>query len=367
MRKIKLFSIIILCLGVVTNLRLLGQPEFQFTIQTWATYTSYDHPEKIVPDSYQFNPETGQIDMVAGETIAAYTSTQLGWGIRRARLRGKMTIGRFTAFIQYAAAASVLRDAQIDVELSKKAKLRMGRFVGPGSQAAGRTSHTAIDFAERSIVGRMWASVMERADYRTYGLSLIGKAGFLLYEVMASNGAGDMSLKPYNTKSSNSDEDTGGMPQMDFMVSSQITKGIKAGVNMGLANKDRINKSSLTGFLYLQPKEYTKGKVRAKFDIAQVTDKTGENNVNLMGWGAMAFVKAVDKMEIGVGYATWDPNTDLDKDAFGNFKVAFNYSPNPEHWKDTLFKLVAVFKNAQADNHPYDPFQLYLIWQVYMH
>lgn len=343
MRTRNFFITLILIVFFITSGIVLAQgPHFQFTLQSWATYTSYEHKS----DS---------------------TTTQMGFGIRRARLRGKMTVGKFTAFIQYDAAANMLHDAQLDFALSKTTKLRMGRFVGAGSQAGGRTSHTAIDFAERSIVGRLWASGVGRADYRSYGLAIIGKAGFLNYEIMASNGDGGVNLKPYNTKSTNSDEETGGMPQMDFMVSSQITPYMQAGFHYGLPNENRVNKSSMTAFLYMQPKKYTKGKFRAKVDFAQIVDKTGAGDVTLMGYSGMAFMKFTEKMEFGVGYMTWDPNTDMDKDAFGNIVLGLNYSPNPEHWKDTLFKLVTVFKNAQVDNQPYDPFQAYLVWQVYMH
>ena len=342
MRKIKLFSIIILFFGIVTNMRLLGQAEFQFTLQTWATYTTYEH-----------NTDS--------------TTTQSGFGIRRARLRGKMTKGKFTGFVQYDAAANTLHDAQIDYAFSKNLKFRMGRFVGPGSQAGGRTSHTAIDFAERSIVGRLWASAIGRSDYRSYGLSVIHKIGVIQYEIMASNGDGSINFIPYNTKSSSSKVNTGNFPQLDFMISSKFSNGLSGGVHFGLPNEDRCDVSSLTGFLYFHPNNYKKGNIRGKFDYSQVADNTGESTVTSFGYGIMGFYKLTDKLEIGSRYEIWDPDKNLKNNAFGNITIGANYSPDPEHWKDMLFKLAATFKISEEENQPYDPFIVHFVWQVYMH
>ncbi|MBL7135595.1 MAG: hypothetical protein ISS81_03255 [Candidatus Marinimicrobia bacterium] len=339
-KKIKQFLILILFLGIVTNIRLLGQAEFQFTLQSWATYTTYEHS-------------------------ADSTTTQLGFGIRRARLRGKMTKGKATGFVQYDAYTGNMMDAQIDYSLTENIKIRMGRFVGAGSQAGGHTSHTAIDFAERSIVGRLWASAVGRSDYRTYGFSLMGKVRFLDYQVLAQNGDGFLNLKPYGTKSSNSDKDTGSIPQLDFLVSTKLYNGISMGLHYGLPNENRINISSMTGFFYIKPNDYSRGKLRGKFDFARV-DSVSSGIVTL-GYAIKCFYKLTEKIEIGAGYERWDPNVNADKNAFGNILVGLNYSPDPEHWRDTLFKLAATFKTAEAEGQPYDPFIVHFIWQVYMH
>ncbi|MBC8472777.1 MAG: hypothetical protein H8D56_25225, partial [Planctomycetes bacterium] len=206
----------ILFLGIGS---LLGQATFQFTLQSWGTYTTYDH--------YDWNADSSALELKE-------TTTQLGVGIRRARLRGKMTKGKASAFVQFDAPTGQMMDAQIDYSPTNNLKLRMGRFVGAGSQAGGNTSHTAIDFAERSIVGRLWASSVGRSDYRTYGISLMGKYNNFNYQVLAQNGDGFLNLKPYGTKSSNSDEDTGAMPQLDFAVSTKLDNGISAGLHYGL-------------------------------------------------------------------------------------------------------------------------------------
>lgn len=348
--KLVLIFILVGCLFLGGSVFAQDGPAFQFTIQPWLTYTTYDH--------WDFNADSSALELKE-------TTTQFGWGVRRARLRGKWTFGKFAAFVQFEAMSADILDAQIDVNFSKTTKLRMGRFIGPGSQAGGRTSHTVIDFVERSIVGRMWAAAVGRGDYRTYGLSLISKLGFLNYEIMASNGDGSVNFKPYNSKSSGSMTDTGFMPQLDLMVHSKIADLLEAGVHVGLPNKKRVNVSSLTAFLYLQPKEYNRGNVRAKIDFAQVDDKT--TDISGMGYGAMGFVKFCEKMEFGVGYANWDPNTDMNDDSFGNITVGLNYSPDPEKWNSMLFKLAATYKLAQAENMPYDPLTIHLMWQVYAH
>jgi len=196
--SLQVLVLLIFMLGV-GNLR--AQATFQFTMQSWGSYTSYNHPEQIDAEYYKLNTSTGLVEYVPADTTAVYESQQLGVGIRRARLRGKMTKGKASGFVQFDAATATMMDAQIDYAFSKSMKLRMGRHVGAGSQAGGQTSHTAIDFVERSIVGRLWASGVGRSDYRTYGLSLIGKTGIIDYQILANNGSNNLNLKPYGTKS----------------------------------------------------------------------------------------------------------------------------------------------------------------------
>lgn len=352
MNKIGLLGAILITFCIMVTGKLFGQATFQFTIQSWGTYTTYD--------SYDWNADSTAMELKE-------TTTQLGTGIRRARLRGKMTKGKAKAFLQFDIASGKMLDAQIEYSLMENTKLILGRFIGAGSQAGGRTSHTAIDFAERSIVGRLWASAVGRSDYRTYGLSLLGKFGMLDYQITANNGDGSLNLKPYNTKSSNSDTDTGSIPQLDFMVSTKLDNGISMGLHYGLPNEDRINVSSITGFLYMKTNDYSKGKLRGKFDFARVVNHESQPNDISLGWSINGFYRLSEKMEVGAGYEQWDPNTDTDNDAFGNILVGVNYSPNPEHWKDTLFKLVATFKTSEVDNEPFDPMIIHLVWQVYMH
>jgi len=351
LRKVSiLISVICLSLGLVETLS--AQPAFQFTIQSWASYTTYDH--------YVMNADSSRMDLDE-------TTTQFGNGIRRARLRGKMTKGKVTAFVQYDALASYVLDAQIDYKFSDKLKMRMGRFVGAGSQAGGNTSHTAIDFAERSIVGRKWSSLVGRPDYRTFGMAVIGKFNRFNYQVMANNGDANLNLKPYGTKSGNSDKDTGAIPQLDFAISTKLGSAMNVGLHYGLPNEDRINVSSATGYFYFKPSDYSRGKFRSKFDFARVVDHESAQVDVSLGWGLGGFYMLSEKIELGAGYQTWDQNVDVDKDAFGNIVLAATYSPDPDHWKDSLFKLVATFKTAESDNEPLDPMVIHLVWQAYMH
>ncbi len=366
MKKVnRLILVFCLSLGLIGTLS--AQATFQFTIQSWGSYTAYDHSEEIIAEYYQLNPQTGDIDLIPAETIEAYKSTQLGVGIRRARLRGKMTKGKAAGFVQFDAATSQMMDAQIDYSFSENIKLRLGRHVGAGSQAGGHTSHTAIDFVERSIVGRMWTAGVGRADYRTYGLSLLGKTGIVDYQILANNGSNKLNLKPYGTKSGNSATDTDVMPQLDFMVSSKLASGLWLGLHYGLPNENRINISSATGFVYYTPSEYKTGKIRAKFDFAQVKNHASGSDVQALGLAVKGFYRLSDHLEVGAGYENWDPDTNQDKDGFGNILVGLTYSLDPEHWKDSLFKLVATIKTSEQDNQPYDPVIIHMVWQVYMH
>ena len=345
-------KISVLAIFLFASTGLFAQANFQFTIQSWASYTTYDQ--------YVMNADS------SGKELDE-TTTQFGNGIRRARLRGKMTKGEVTAFVQYDAVASYVLDAQIDYKFSDNLKMRMGRFVGAGSQAGGNTSHTAIDFAERSIVGRKWASAVGRSDYRTFGMAVIGKFNRFSYQVMANNGDSNLNLKPYGTKSSGSNKDTGTIPQLDFAISTKIGSTMNVGLHYGLPNEDRINVSSATGFFYFKPSEYTKGAFRSKVDFARVVNHAAADDEVSLGWGLGGFYMLSEKIELGAGYQTWDKNVDVDKDAIGNIVLAATYSPDPEHWKDSLFKLVATFKTAEADNEPLDPMVIHLVWQAYMH
>lgn len=345
-------KISVLAIFLFVSTGLFAQANFQFTVQSWASYTTYDH--------YVMNADSSGLELDE-------TATQFGNGIRRARLRGKMTKGKVTAFVQYDAVSSYVLDAQIDYKFSDNLKMRMGRFVGAGSQAGGNTSHTAIDFAERSIVGRKWSSAVGRPDYRTFGMALIGKFNRFNYQVMAQNGDSNLNLKPYGTKSSKSDEDTGVIPQLDFAISTKIGSAMKVGLHYGLPNEDRINISSTTGFFYFKPSDYSSGKFRSKFDFARVVNHANAEDEVSLGWSLGAFYRLSQKIELGTGYQTWDPNTDLDKDVFGNIVVAATYSPDPDHWKDSLFKLVATFKTSELENEPLDPMIIHFVWQAYMH
>ncbi len=352
---------------VLGSSSLLGQATFQFTLQSWGSYTTYDHPENITDEYYKLNTITGEIVLIPGDTIPAYESQQLGVGIRRARLRGKMSKGKFSGFVQFDAATATMMDAQIDYSMSDNMKLRLGRHVGAGSQAGGHTSHTEIDFVERSIVGRMWATGVGRSDYRTYGLSLIGKTGMFNYQILANNGSNTMNLKPYGTKSSGSGTDTGLLLQLDFMVSSKLQSGLWLGMHYGLPNEDRINKSSATGFIYFTPSDYTVGKIRGKFDFAQIKDHASDSDQKSLGLGIKGFYRLSDHLEIGAGYENWDPNTNQNMDGFGNYLAGLTYSQDPKHWNDSQFKLVATIKTSEKDNQPYDPVIIHMVWQVYMH
>ena len=115
----------------------------------------------------------------------------------------------------------------------------------------------------------------------------------------------------------------------------------------------------------MKPNHYSRRKIRGKFDFARV-DSVSSDVVSL-GYAIKGFYKLTEKMEIGAGYERWYPNVDADKNAFGNFLVGLNYSPNPEHWKNVLFKLAVTFKTAEAEDQPYDPFIVHFIWQFYMH
>ncbi|NQU26909.1 MAG: hypothetical protein HQ528_01330 [Candidatus Marinimicrobia bacterium] len=337
MKNIVLFGLVVLFTAASTA---SAQPEFQFSLQSWGSFTSYEHSD----DS---------------------TSTQAGFGIRRARIRGKMTQEKAAAFIQYEAINSTIVDVRLDYILNDNLMFRMGRFVGPGSQAGSRTGHTSIDLIERSIVGRNWGTAVGRSDSRTTGLALIGKQNFFGYEIMISNGSNSINLVPYNSKSSNSDIDTGQLPQIDVMGQFKLLNTIKTGIHYGLANEDRVNKSSLTGYAYFRPEEYSAGNMRFKFDFAKVDDL--EENNAMMGYSALAVYKATRHFEIGSRIETWDWDIDTGDNVVTNFTIGINYSVNPDQWTDTMFKIDFTLKSTDGNTKIPDPLIIHILWQMYLH
>ncbi len=334
-----------ICLFWFTCVVFADKPQFQFSLQSWASFTTYETPGDSI------NP--------------AATSAQTGFGIRRARLRGKAVSGDAAAFIQYEAVSSAMLDVRLDYQLSPGLTLRMGRFIGPGSQAGGRTGHTSIDFIERSIVGRNWGAAVARSDYHTYGLSLIEKSGRFSYEIMASNGAGDVNLKPYNSKSGGSTTATGYLPQLDFMASMAVGDAIAVGAHYGLANPDRVDKSSATGFVYFRPADYGTGAVRSKLDWAYI----GDNSIktDLAGVSLLGAYRLTDNLEMGGRVAYWDPNLDGVDDALTNYTIGINFSPDPDHWMDTLFKFDLTVKTTTDPAGIPDPLVAHILWQMYLH
>ncbi len=350
---------------VITS-QAIAQAKFEFSLQSWGSYTSYDHAADTADAYYEFDETTGNAVLVPAEITPAYSSTQFGFGIRRARLRGKMSHGKAAAFVQFEAAGSpTLLDARLDYSLSDNLKLRMGRFIGAGSQAGGRTGHTSIDFIERSIVGRNWGAALSRSDYRTYGIGLLGKMNQFKYEITMNNGANTINLKPYNVKSGGSATDTGLLPQIDLMGEMAVSNGINIGASYGLANEDRINRSSATGFVYYKPEDYGSGDVRSKFDLAMVNDVDGD--YGMFGYSVLGAMRMTDKIEVGGRYESWDPNNDVEEDAVSNITIGINFAPNPDKWMDTLFKFDLTYKMAQDSDGVPDPVIAHFMWQMYLH
>lgn len=128
MLEFKRSAALIVSLYFVLACVLNAQATFQFTVQSWGTYTTYDHGN----DS---------------------TTTQLGVGIRRARLRGKMTRGKATAFIQFDAATAAMTDAQIDYAFSDDLILRMGHLWAPAPRLVAGHRIPPVSISQR---GQSW-------------------------------------------------------------------------------------------------------------------------------------------------------------------------------------------------------------------
>ncbi len=118
---------------------------------------------------------------------------RLGFGVRRARIRMTTTVMPGTrVFFQLEGSGigETLIDARLDHDLSEKATLRMGRFLGAQPRAFGGTLVHELDVTDRAAIAEQWASTTRGADGRSYGLEYQYQLADHTLQVFAHSGNG---------------------------------------------------------------------------------------------------------------------------------------------------------------------------------
>jgi len=295
------------------------------------------------------------------QAMASYAQTdtdtaQIGFGLRRVRLKTYFSYGNVTAFIQYSAKSNKLLDARMTYKFSKTANVRVGRFIGAGVRSGGLTSHTVIDIVERPMSAQMWASNTVGADYRDYGVAMMGKFGDLGYNLTLHNGNGALNLTP-------SHKSTATVLNENVAISAMVNykpkavKGLEAGGYYGIGNADVNEYSSYNAYVYWEPKP-----IRIKAEVIGLTNTFGDTDVPSLGYYVFGAYGVTDAWEVLARYETYDPNTDVDDDATNLITIGARYALFPAKLTASKITFAYVMHGEEGDAIDNDVF--YVMFQT---
>ena len=127
------------------------------------------------------------------------TIGQIGFGLRRFRLRNYISIGNKLSFFSQLEGSGLnaqVLDMRIDYKLNPKFTIRGGRFAGAQPRSLGFTLHTEIDAIDRPAISEYWSKNTIGADARDYGLEVIYHPDFFEFRVYLHNGDNRNNIKP---------------------------------------------------------------------------------------------------------------------------------------------------------------------------
>lgn len=271
-------------------------------------------------------------------------TAEAGFGLRRVRLRFTGTMGpNLKAFVQMELTTPKLLDARIQYKLSENAELRVGRFIGAGMRGGGLTSHTVIDIIERPVSAQKWGSMTIGADYRDYGMALLGKYSDISYNITLHNGDGAVNIKPSH-KSTASTQTTGAAVSGMLTYKPATVKGLEAGGYYGMGNKYFNEYSSYSGYLYFEPLPY-----RVKAEYVAVVDKNGPKDVTFNGYYIFGAYRIQNNIELLARWEQVDPNTDVDKNEETDITFGASYAFFPEKWSASNITAAYVIQDEDAN------------------
>ena len=289
----------------------------------------------------QYDPE---FSYRIGGTIQAWTSlgqidgsdtSSLGWGLRRVRVRAYSNFGtKMKGFVQFELTSPKLLDARIEYLVSDMFTIRAGRFIGAGVRAAGLTSHTVIDITERPLTAQKWGASTIGADFRDYGMDVVGSFGDLKATVTLHNGNGATNV--LNRMSGH------GVQNGSFAVSGMLTfkpktvKGLEAGAYYGMGNKEINEYKSYNAYAYYEP-----GPLRVKAEVIGWTNTFGTLDVSQMGYYLFAGYKVAENIEAVGRFENYDKNTDVDDNEQSIITLGATYSVFSTKW--TAGKITAAY------------------------
>lgn len=330
--------------------------------------------------SFSFAQDELNLDWKVGGTVqamASYAQTdndtaQMGFGIRRARLKTSFSYGKVSAFIQYSAVSSRVIDARMTYKFSKAANIRVGRFVVAGVRSGAHTPHTKIDIIERPMSAQMWAlTALGSGDFRDFGLAFIGTAGEFGYNLTLSNGKGLNKIKIDGTTVGVGTGNIlatqvkgGGTLNQSVSISGMANwkpkniKGLEVGGYYGLGNTNFSDYSSYNAYVYWEPKPF-----RVKAEIIGVTDKNDADNVSSLGYYLFGAFGFANNWEALARYENYDPS-DLDglKDAHTLITVGARYALFPQKLTSSKITFAYVIHDEEGTKIDNDVF--YLMFQT---
>lgn len=319
MRKItKLFSILVLSFLFVGIVSAQDAPQFKYrmggTVQAWTSL---------------------------GDINGSDTSS-FGWGLRRVRLRAYSSFGdKMKGFVQMELTSPKLLDARIEYLVSKQFTIRAGRFIGAGVRAAGLTSHTKIDITERPLSAVMWGKRTIGADYRDYGMDVVGKFGDLKATVTLHNGNGATNIRNRQTGPGTQNNGFAVAGMVNFKPKS--VKGLEAGGYYGVGNKEINEYSAYNAYVYYEPKP-----LRIKAEVIGVTNTVGSTDFTGMGYYVFAGYGFGKNWEAVARFEVYDGNTDVDDDQLTLITLGATHSIFSNKW--AAGKITAAYTlQSEAD------------------
>lgn len=199
------------------------------------------------------------------ETAATDAQERLGFGIRRARLRGEAIFGSLGAYGQVDAAGSsvTLLDAYLLYAPTGRLQLQLGRLIPAQPRALQFTSHTRMDSFERAAIALRWDDGTLGSSGRDFGLSLQYSAPRADLILSLHNGDGDWSSLRGNVRPGLAGDVTGGADNAGMAVSlygayqPAAFPGVEAGGFLGYNAAKNPSTEVSEGFFAGTPRTYT--------------------------------------------------------------------------------------------------------------
>ncbi|HAC16360.1 MAG TPA: hypothetical protein DCE78_10525 [Bacteroidetes bacterium] len=127
------------------------------------------------------------------------TIEQIGFGLRRFRLRNYISIGKQWAVFSQLEGSGLnaqLLDMRVDYKLNPEFTIRGGRFAGAQPRSMAFTLHSDIDAIDRPAISEYWAKNTIGADARDYGLEVMYHPDFFEFRVFLHNGDNRNNIRP---------------------------------------------------------------------------------------------------------------------------------------------------------------------------
>ncbi|MEE9430313.1 MAG: porin [Melioribacteraceae bacterium] len=299
-----------------------------------------------------FAQDKPNVNVRIGGTVQAMVSyaetnqdtNQLGFGIRRARLRAYSSFSKkMKGYMQMELTSPKLLDFQIDYLFSDNIKVRVGRFKPAGVLGGGLTSHSKIDIVERARIGQEWGNRTIGSDTRDYGISALGNFGDFNYFLSLHNGDGATNIKATQKKAGKLLNGSVAMSGL-FTYKPKAIKGLNIGGYYGIGNSFFNDYNSFSGHIYWEPKP-----IRVKAEYIAIVDKNNSTDVTTNGYYVMGAYGITKSIELLARYENYDPNTGINNLDETFITIGARYFMFPSSWTSSKITAAYVIHNEEAD------------------